>query len=670
MFSLLICLKLALSLCEEGEAAADFTPAPGHSLHVDDGNFSKRDHMRQEPFQNQQQVLDHLPGYSFNLKVQVSDMLSQQSLSQTVVDVYVNYTRAHTALTGDDGGILLNVPYRSGLPITVMASKDGYVSALLPCVASRMPIFSSVTMSLLGLNQGNLWFFEESVLITGKTSDSPSQPVVRFPRSLLNLTDNSNVTSVKAYLTIPKLTSDDGSLLHMPGILSSKSGYLSVWLNPVAAVSVQLFSGDSELPVSGPIQVSVSIPDDFGLRVSNVVPAWFLNQTTGGWMRKGLGKVVSVNGKLLWTFTAPHLGYWIAAPLSSTRGFFGLEIHTDFILNHSSFLLLLFGGLLVVIICLLVGLVCYRRHSLNEGEAKMITPVITKDQTTSTCDDEVFEVCSEDTLHQQDGLNQPFAEKGDNRHNSSLHSAHSVITNPSAVAITLKCDKLDLNNEPDDDTCFIKAAEQLRLPASLTDNVFFYNQPVAILQAPAFFHLDEQAEQPQWGKSATLPRAGAASNSAAAEPLSKDSFTQTLSKSPSVSQTQLVETEDQLEGSQAAASSMLPRGLFSLPESVSVPGTLNAIVDGRHLAGFSKMPSPQPPRAWFVTLEGKPAAEIHYAVSEQQRRRRPVESRETSLDSGVDMSELNQPSGRRAVTLERNATFVKSPSSSKHTPPQ
>uniref|UniRef100_A0A665VFC3 FAM171 N-terminal domain-containing protein n=1 Tax=Echeneis naucrates TaxID=173247 RepID=A0A665VFC3_ECHNA len=149
-------------------------------------------------------------GYSFNLKVQVSDMLSQQSLSQTVVDVYVNYTRAHTALTGDDGGILLNVPYRSGLPITVMASKDGYVSALLPCVASRMPIFSSVTMSLLGLNQGNLWFFEESVLITGKTSDSPSQPVVRFPRSLLNLTDNSNVTSVKAYLTIPKLTSDDG----------------------------------------------------------------------------------------------------------------------------------------------------------------------------------------------------------------------------------------------------------------------------------------------------------------------------------------------------------------------------------------------------------------------------------------------------------------------------
>lgn len=37
-------------------------------------------------------------------------------------------------------------------------------------------------------------------------------------------------------------------------------------------------------------------------------------------MRKGLGKVASVDGKLMWTFTAPHLGHWIAAPLPSSRG--------------------------------------------------------------------------------------------------------------------------------------------------------------------------------------------------------------------------------------------------------------------------------------------------------------------------------------------------------------
>lgn len=288
-----------------------------------------------------------------------------------------------------------------------------------------------------------------------------------------------------------------------------------------------------------------------------------------------------------------------------------------------------------------------------------------KDQTTSTCDDEVFEVSSGDTSHSQDGLNQSFTGRGDNRHNAAVSIYNgNVIANPSAVAITLECADLDLNTELNDLT-----TDQMRVPASLMENLFFYNQPVAILHAPAFFHLEEQLEQPQWSKSATLPRAGA-SNNAASEPQSKNSFTQTVPKGPSATQNLAVETEDQLgvlEDCQASTSNT-SRSQYGLPESASVPGTLNKIRGNRHsvhtLAELSKIPSPQPPRAWFVSLEGKPAAEIHYSVSEQHRRRRPVESRETSLDSGVDMSELNQTSGRRAVTLERNATFVKS----KHAP--
>lgn len=46
----------------------------------------------------------------------------------------------------------------------------------------------------------------------------------------------------------------------------------------------------------------------------------FFFLSSGGWMRKGLGKIILVDGKLMWNFTAPHLGYWIAAPLSSTGG--------------------------------------------------------------------------------------------------------------------------------------------------------------------------------------------------------------------------------------------------------------------------------------------------------------------------------------------------------------
>uniref|UniRef100_A0AAQ6A744 Family with sequence similarity 171 member B n=1 Tax=Amphiprion ocellaris TaxID=80972 RepID=A0AAQ6A744_AMPOC len=588
-------------------------------------------------------------GSAFDLKVQVNDVLSRQYLSQAVVDVYINYTRTLSALTAEDGAVLLHVPHHSGLPLTVVASKDGYISTLLPCKTNRTPIFSSVTMTLYGRNQGNIWLFEDSVLITGRTSDASAQPTVRFPKSLLNLTRSSNITSVTAFLSVPRLTSEQDGFLNTLGIMSSKSGYVSVELSPVAAVSVQLFSGDTELNVSGPIQLSLGVSDSCGLQTSNVVPAWFFNRTTGEWTSKGLGKVTSVDGKLTWTFTAPHLGYWIAAPLSSTRGFFGLAVPIDFILHHSFFLMALVGGTLVIVICLLLGLICYC-SAPSDKNAKKILPVMKKDQTTSTCDDEVFEA-----FHPQDGLN-----------------SNNIIANPN-VAITLEYNELELNTDLNDLTGSHKTSDQIRVAASLTDNLFFYNQPVAILHAPAFFHLEEQPEQ--WSKSATLPRTGA-SNGAATEPLNKDSFTQTLAKSPSETQNQAAETEDQLgglEGSPAAASTTTARSPFSLPESMSVPGTLNKIGDNRHsahvLGALSKIPSPQPPRAWFVSLEGKPAAEIHYNVSEQQRRRRPVESRETSLDSGVDMSELNQTSGRRTVTLERNATFVKSTSHSKPTPP-
>lgn len=296
---------------------------------------------------------------------------------------------------------------------------------------------------------------------------------------------------------------------------------------------------------------------------------------------------------------------------------------------------------------------------------------MTKDQTTSTCDDEVCEVSSGDICPPQNGLTQSFI---DNQNKTSVISVQNgnVRANPSAVAITMQCNDLHLNTELNDLTCSYKPTEQMRVPATVTENIFFYNQPAAILHMPAFFQVEEQ---PEPRKCATLPHAGA-SNSSATEPQNKDGFTQTLSKGSSLSQNQAVETEDQLgflEASQAAAATNT-WGHFSLPESVSVPGTLNKMRGSRHsvhaLAELCKISSPQLPRAWFVSLDGKPAAEIHYAVSEEQRRRRPVESRETSLDSGVDMSELNQSSGRRAVTLERNATFVRSTSSSKHAPPQ
>ncbi|KAM4608672.1 protein FAM171B-like [Polymixia lowei] len=681
-------IKLLLSVLfffENGSADGDLAPA-ARTSHLDDGDAQHQHHPGSSP------------GASFTLKVQVSDALTRRYLNRATVEVYVNYSSTNAALTGEDGAVVLLVPYQAGLPVTVVASRGGYVLTPLSWKTDRMPIFSSMTVSLLDLNQANIWLFEDSVLINGNTADSSFQPRVQFPKRLVNLTEGSDISSFKAFLTVPKLSAEGDNFLNILGIVSSKSGYTSVELSPVAAISIQLFFRETELHVSGPIQITLPVPDNCGLQTSNAVPAWFFNQTTGGWMRKGLGMVVLVERKLAWNFSAPHLGYWIAAPLYPSRGFMGLAVPIDFVSYHSSFLMAILAATLLILIGLVVLLSC---HQSSTSEIKTMKfhatklPIMSRrDQTTSTYDNELFEVSTEDCQHIEDGLNQSFIERGGNQHNDSMHNGN-VIANPkatglgliqfedNAVAIRLECTEPELNTDPND----LTSSQPMRVPLSLKENLFIYNQPVAILHAPPFFHLEEQPEQPQWNKSATLPRAGA-SNNIPTEVPNKDSFSQTQPKGPSVSQNQVLDTEQQTgvpEGCQTQSSTNPSRGHYCLPESVSVPGTLNKIGDKRHscsgpfpselqgnsdhaLAELSKIPSPLPPRAWFVSLEGKPAAEIHHAVSEQQRRRRPTESRDTSLDSGVDMSELNQTAGRRAITLERNATFVKSPAGSRPAP--
>lgn len=54
--------------------------------------------------------------------------------------------------------------------------------------------------------------------------DVSLKPIVQFPKSLLNLTDSSNVTSIEAYLTIPRLPSEEDNFMNTWGIMSTKSG--------------------------------------------------------------------------------------------------------------------------------------------------------------------------------------------------------------------------------------------------------------------------------------------------------------------------------------------------------------------------------------------------------------------------------------------------------------
>ncbi|KAJ8403422.1 hypothetical protein AAFF_G00351940 [Aldrovandia affinis] len=626
----------------------------------------------------------------FTLKVQVKDISTHQYLSQASVEVFVNYTRTNSALTEKDGVVLLKVPYKLGLSLTILASMDGYILTPLPWKTTKMPIFSSVTLALFPQNQGNIWLFEDSVLISGKISDTLSQPSVQFPKNFLKLPDHSNISSVTAYLTVPQLPSEKNCFLYTIGILINKSGYRSLELSPVAAVSAQLYSEGKEIQVTGPIQITLPLPDHTYLRASDAVPAWTFDMKIGAWVNRGLGMVKLEEGHLVWTYVAPHLGYWIAAPLPSPRGYMGHATTMDFISYHTYLLMAILGGTLVIVIGFLAVLLCYCRGCICKPSKKRRSATrmvnLKRDQTTSTNNNGN----NDSSFHHED-RSHPLASRngaqrddpGSSRHKGNFNIYVEDVGRPSAKLYENLGNAGSECSRSAQPPLYVNSSEvvrpketleQKRGQMGLNENMFFpdrlvhiYNQPVAILQAPELFHSPEQLAG---SKSATLPRKGQLVYDPLTEPMSKDSFTQTLPKIPLLSQLQQQASEEQqvLDGPQGSASNPGTWGRYSsLLESVSVPGTLNEAVGMgpfcSELQGISEQtllelskgkPSPHP-RAWFVSLEGKPVAQVRHSIIDLQKRNRPTDSNDTSLDSGVDMNE-HQP-GKKA---EREKTFVRS----------
>lgn len=78
-------------------------------------------------------------GSAFSLKVWVTEALSRLRISHAGVDVYISCTRIYTVVTGDDGGVLINITYQTVAPVTVVVSKDGYLPTVVPYKAKRLP---------------------------------------------------------------------------------------------------------------------------------------------------------------------------------------------------------------------------------------------------------------------------------------------------------------------------------------------------------------------------------------------------------------------------------------------------------------------------------------------------------------------------------------------------
>lgn len=111
----------------------------------------------------------------------------------------------------------------------------------------------------------------------------------------------------------------------------------------------------------------------------------------GAWENQGLGIVKSVGSELVWTYTASHLGHWIAAPLPSSNGtelpslapllccsaglcvsqcfmaiyacylldYLGHESSLDFLSYHTYLLMGILGGMLAIVVGFLSLLLCH-----------------------------------------------------------------------------------------------------------------------------------------------------------------------------------------------------------------------------------------------------------------------------------------------------------------------
>lgn len=254
----------------------------------------------------------------------------------------------------------------------------------------------------------------------------------------------------------------------------------------------------------------------------------------------------------------------------------------------------------------------------------------------------------------------------------SRNSAHSLEPNAGVRHLQqLKHSSSTISQAPrniQDQNRYLSLKEDMYGLSHIPEHLMhIYNQPIAILQTSDLFHSPEQLHP---AKSATLPRKGQLVYSPMMEPMNRDSYMQTLPKMPVHSHPQPTVCRDEnsvLDSEEGLPSQTSNWGRYtnSLLESVSVPGTLNEAVVmtpfSSELQGISEQtllelskgkPCPHP-RAWFVSLDGKPIAQVRHSFIDLKKGRK-TESNDTSLDSGVDMNEHHP--GRK---LEREKTFIK-----------
>ncbi|KAM4580265.1 protein FAM171A1 [Odontesthes bonariensis] len=308
------------------------------------------------------------------LKVHLSDASTHQPLTGATIQLFANHTSVTTETSSADGNVYLRFPYRLGTPLVVTATKQGYVPNSVPWTPSRLPVFSSISLDLLPERAATLMVYEDVVEIVSSLQGLRLQPSVHFQRRALSLPSNTSYTNLTALLTVTSSSSHIQHFPHLQILGSNGTGAEKKFeLTPVAAISVHLLASDGvELQVNGPITVSVPLPADCGLKENDHIPAWRFDPRLGAWIKSSWGHVQKEGTRLILTYIAPQLGYWVAAmsPLHS-----GPVVARDISTYHTVFLLAILGGMALILLCLLCLLLyyCRRRCLKPRGSHRKLT---------------------------------------------------------------------------------------------------------------------------------------------------------------------------------------------------------------------------------------------------------------------------------------------------------
>ncbi|KAI5627556.1 protein FAM171B, partial [Silurus asotus] len=597
------------------------------------------------------------PESTFTLRIQVKDVVSQQPVSHASLEVFANYTLVNSTTTGRDGVTVLRVPYTHSWPLTLVARKDGYIQTPLLWKTKKMPIFSSVTLPLFYQNQGNIWLFEDLVIITGKLSDNVPPANVQFSKKLLSLPD-SNISSLTAYLTVPQLPVEKHFFPNTTGIMMSKSGYRSFELHPIAAVSVQLSYNGTEMQISGPVQITLPLTESSQSQLSYTVPAWSFDRKTGAWVNDGLGTVKIENRHLVWVYTASHLDYWIAAPFPSSTGYMGHKSTLDFISYNAYLLVPVVGGALVIAVGLLAVVSCYCRESLCEHKRKRVHSQKTASKKSSQVKSSQVYLYS--AFH--------------NRHclKAALHKSTVMVNcvNLSPMSKLLgflmrgliTANLRDLGTSPNDseELIIFRRGSPVVYNTSFSITLYSSSCPIQdVCLSESLVLYNQSAAQASGSRSAMLPRKAVHYSE-----LEKTFEEQTLTKIALLSKVQ-----QQTLTMETTSGETREKRWNCLLESVSVPDILNKATGmassyGAHQGSSEqtllelsrRKPFPHP-KAWFVSLEGKPVAQVCHSILDLQKCQLLLsDSQDTSLDSGVDFNEQHQEQNQSS--LRRNTTHT------------